>query len=95
MVDQQIGITPPDGISAKEQAIYDRLSGLSGPAFDRAYVKTMVSDHEEDIKEFQKESDSGGRPELKSFASQTLPVLHNHLDSIKSIQSKMSSQGTK
>jgi putative membrane protein len=55
----------------------------------------MVSDHEEDVKEFQKESSSGSSPELKSFAAQTLPTLQSHLDSIKTIQSKMSSQGTK
>jgi putative membrane protein len=92
---QQSGVTLPEGISAKQQASSDKLGKLSGPAFDKAYVKMMVSDHQEDVKEFQKESSSGSSPELKSFAAQTLPTLQSHLDSIKTIQSKMSSQGTK
>jgi putative membrane protein len=94
-IDQKIGLTPPEGISAKEQAAYDRLSRLSGPVFDKTYVKEMLMDHQEDIREFQKEANSGGNPDLKSFASETLPTLQSHLDSIKSIQSKLASQGTK
>jgi putative membrane protein len=50
-----------------------------------------VKDHEEDVKEFQKEADNGKDPQIKNFAQQTLPVLQQHLSKIRSIQSKMSS----
>ena len=95
VIDRQIGITPPEGISAKEQAVYDSLSRLSGPAFDRAYTKVMVSDHQEDVKEFRKEASSGHNPELKEFASQTLPTLRSHLDTIRALESKPATEGTK
>ena len=90
-VAQQENMTLPTELNAKDQAMYDRMSKLSGAAFDRAYVKDMVKDHEMDVKEFQKESTSGKDDNIKNFASQTLPVLQGHLDKIKGISAKMGS----
>ena len=90
-VAQDEGITLPADVNGKQQALYDRLSKLSGADFDKQYVKAMVSDHQEDVKDFQKEANSGKDEKIKSFASQTLPVLQQHLDMIKGIQSKMGS----
>ena len=90
-VAQSEGVTLPSDVSQKDQAIYDKLSKLSGAEFDKQYVKDMVMDHEEDVKEFRKEANSGKDDKVKSFASQTLPVLEGHLSKIKGIQSKMSS----
>lgn len=92
---QKENMTLPTSLNAKDQAEYTKLQNLSGAAFDRAYVKDMVKDHEEDIKEFQKEANNGKDPEMKSFASRTLPVLQMHLTKIKSIQSNMSSGSSK
>jgi putative membrane protein len=88
------GMTLPTSINGKMQAEYSRLQNLSGSAFDQAYVKMMVKDHEEDVKEFQKEANSGSDPKIKSFASETLPTLQGHLNSIKAIQSQMSGGGS-
>jgi putative membrane protein len=85
------GITLPGDVNQKQQATYDRLSKLSGADFDKQYVKSMVMDHEEDVKDFRKEANSGKDEKIKSFASQTLPTLQQHLDKIKGIQSKMGS----
>jgi putative membrane protein len=69
------GIQLRTSIGAKNQATYDRLSELSGAAFDKAYMQDMVRDHEADVKEFERQSQSGTNPALKSFAAQTLPTL--------------------
>jgi len=37
----------------------------------------MVSDHQKDIKAFEKEAKSKSDPEVKGFASKTLPTLKN------------------
>jgi len=73
----------PTDISAKDQAIYDRLSKLNGSAFDRAYAKNMVKDHQADVAAFQKEANGGKSESLKSFASDTLPTLQDHLKEAK------------
>jgi putative membrane protein len=76
-------ITLPNDLSAKDQATYDRLSKLNGAAFDRAYARDMVKDHETDIAAFQKEASAGKDDSLKSFASETLPTLQDHLKQAK------------
>jgi len=72
-------ISLPTEMSAKDQATYDRLSKLSGPAFDRAFTRDMVKDHEADIAAFRHEANDGKDSTIKSFASQTLPTLEDHL----------------
>ena len=76
-------ITLPSDLSAKDQATYYRLSKLNGVAFDRAYARDMVKDHETDIAAFQKEANGGKDDSLKSFASETLPTLQDHLKQAK------------
>jgi putative membrane protein len=90
-VAKQENMTLPSDLTAKDEAMYTRLEKLSGLAFDRAYVADMLKDHEADVKEFQREAHSGTDSAIKNFASQTLPVLQEHLEKIKSIHSKMGS----
>jgi len=76
---QSKGIRLPEEIEAKDRALLTRLSKLNGAAFDRAYMQAMVSDHVKDVNEFKKEANSGRDPQVKSFASNTLPTLEEHL----------------
>jgi putative membrane protein len=85
----QENMTLPTTPDSKDQALYNKLQGLSGADFDKLYVKSMVKDHQEDVKEFQKEADKGKDPQIKNFASQTLPVLQQHLSKIQSIESNL------
>jgi putative membrane protein len=47
----------------------------------------MIKDHEDDIKAFEKESQSGQDADAKAFATATLPTLREHLKMIRSIAS--------
>jgi putative membrane protein len=76
---QQKNLRAPSEMTAQDDALMKRLQGLSGPAFDKAYMSAMVKDHEEDIAEFQKEANSGSDSDVKAFASKTLPTLNEHL----------------
>ncbi len=82
------GITLPTSIDAKDKAEKDRLSKLSGEQFDKAYMDYMVKDHTKDVSEFKKESQSAHDPDVKNFASTTLPTLESHLQEAKSIAPK-------
>jgi putative membrane protein len=83
-------MTLPTDVSSKDKATYDRLSKLSGAAFDRAYAKDMVKDHQTDVAAFQKEANGGKSDSLKSFASETLPTLQDHLKEAKQMMSSVS-----
>jgi putative membrane protein len=76
---QSKNIALPAAIPAKEKALQDRLSKLSGAAFDRAYIQAMLSDHRKDVSEFRRESQSGKDSDVKSWAAKTLPTLEDHL----------------
>jgi putative membrane protein len=88
----QKGVNLPSDLEAKDKALKDHLSKLSGEQFDRAYMKNMVRDHTKDVAEFRKESKSAKDNDLKNFASQTLPTLEDHLKQAKSIAPKEDKQ---
>jgi putative membrane protein len=89
------GVTLPTDLNSKDQAMKERLSKLDGEKFDQAYMKNMVRDHTKDVSEFRKESTSGKDSDLKSFASQTLPTLEDHLKEAKNIAPKQDKQAMK
>jgi putative membrane protein len=80
------GVTLPNSLDGKDKALYDRLSGLSGAAFDRVYMRAMVSDHQQDVAEFQKESETARDQAVRSFASTTLPTLEDHLHMARKVR---------
>ena len=77
------GLTPPSAPDAPHQKVVDKLSALKGRAFDNAYWKQMLDDHKKTIALFQKESASGKDPEIKAFATKTLPTLKQHLQMVQ------------
>jgi len=77
----------PQEPSAKHKAMMARLQKLSGADFDKAYVSEMLKDHQHDVSAFQQESSSAADPDIKNFASQTLPTLQEHLKQVQSLSS--------
>ena len=88
----QIGVEPPTGSSVGEKATYLKLKVLSGDTFDTSFANTMVSDHEGDIKEYQKQAakdDAAGK-----YAKAALPTLQKHLQEAKALQQSLKQQTT-
>jgi putative membrane protein len=77
--------------SAKKRAegASQKFSKLEGADFDKAYMALMVKDHEQDVKEFEKESKDGEDADIKAFAAKTLPTLQKHLDMAKELSDKV------
>jgi len=72
---------PSPGVeSAKQQ-----LSAVSGTAFDQFYMALMLQGHDNAVAEFTHENLVGQNTDLKSFATTTLPVLEDHLNTIRTI----------
>ena len=83
------GITLPDKVDSKHQAMVDKMNGLSATAFDKAYVNAMVAAHKKDDELFAKEASSGHDADIKAFAAKTDEMVKTHLSMIQGIQSKM------
>jgi putative membrane protein len=80
-----LGVSSPSEPSAKQKALYKKLSGLSGEKFDKEFVRSMVKDHKEDIAKYEKESRSGSGA-AADYAKAILPDLHKHLDMAERLQ---------
>ncbi len=89
------GVELPTSLNSKDEATKNRLSKLSGNAFDRAYMQDMVKDHTQDVSDFKKASQTAKDPDVKSWASGTLPTLEDHLKAAKSVVSEKTTASVK
>lgn len=80
---------PATELDSSHKATLEKLKGLSGADFDKAYVDAMVDDHEEDVDLFKEQAENGKDAEIKAFAAKTLPTLQGHLKMINDIKAKM------
>lgn len=85
----QKGVTLPATLPADKRQDLDKMSKLSGAAFDKMYMSHMVKDHKKDVSEFEKEASKASDSTLKNFAQQTLPTLREHLQMAQSIAPKV------
>ncbi|TDN70231.1 DUF4142 domain-containing protein [Paraburkholderia sp. BL10I2N1] len=71
------GLTTPP---AADAAVIGKLQGLKGADFDQAYIgQVALEGHQKAVELFQKESESGTDPQLKTAATKALPVIKHHL----------------
>jgi len=73
------GIAVPAALSIPHQAEYEVLGGLQGEEFDCAYAKQQFAAHICTVALFKAEAERGADPDVKAFASKTLPHLKEHL----------------
>ncbi|WP_423148200.1 DUF4142 domain-containing protein [Rubrolithibacter danxiaensis] len=67
----------------------ENLISKKGIEFDKAYINAMLSDHEKAVALFQQAANEVQDPDLKAFATKTLPVLKEHLDMAKSLAERL------
>lgn len=83
-------IALPAEIGDEAKKDIENLSKKSGKDFDKAYMDMMLDDHNKDVKKFEDAAAKCKDPDLKNFASETLPTLRMHLDSARAITGKKS-----
>ncbi|HUI83373.1 MAG TPA: DUF4142 domain-containing protein [Candidatus Binatia bacterium] len=88
----QRGVALPTGLDAKDKMTKERLSKLHGAAFDKAYMRDMVTDHKKDVAEFRHESTAAHDPTLKDWAGKTLPTLESHLQEAERVAPTVGAQ---
>jgi putative membrane protein len=86
----------PSDTDGKHKATIEKLSKMTGDAFDRAYTQEMVAGHKKAVSAFKAESKSGKDAEVKAWAAKTLPTLEEHLKQIQELsRSVVGTSGTK
>ena len=82
---QSKGVTPDTTPSPVAQAQMAPLNSARPAAFDRLYLHDQVVDHMAAVKVYQDEIANGQDPDLKAFATATLPTIQQHLKSARQL----------
>jgi putative membrane protein len=67
------------GVDGDHNTLAGRLAGLTGEAFDREYLNSVVKDSEKLITLFETQARNGKDAALREWAGKTLPSLRGHL----------------
>lgn len=82
-------IPQPDALDDEHRAMRDQLTNFSGERFDQAYMRGQMTDHQKTAQLLEYEIGSGQDTALKSFASETLPIILDHLHMAQDILARM------
>jgi putative membrane protein len=82
---KQLGVKEPKGPSKKDKELIAKLEGLSGQQFDEEYIKAMLKDHRQDLKEFKDEAQMAQDPNVKQAAQEGAGMISQHLQLIEQI----------
>ena len=83
------GATVPAGVNDDQQKMMAMLQGEKGRKFDHDYIAGQIAGHQDMLTAFQTEAASGTDTDLKSFASQTVPTIQEHLTAAQKLASPM------
>jgi putative membrane protein len=100
----QLNVPMPKQLDQKHRDLVDRLSKLTGAAFDREYMNAMVPGHEEVAAKLRAKTGSQATPNARSsqsvgtsgapgdqltqWAGKSLPTVQHHLERAKELQQK-------
>jgi len=82
----QKNITLPTTLGEDQQKVYDEVLAEKGAELDKKYVSAMLTDHREDIKEYQEAVTKSTDTNIKTYAQKNLPVLQMHLGMLEKMQ---------
>jgi len=86
---QTKGVTLPADVDKASKDAADKLSKESGKAFDKSYIGDMVTGHEKVVAAFEKEAKDGKDPDLKTWVTNSLPTIKDHLKMAKETKAKL------
>lgn len=74
----------PSGMDGEHQALYKKLSGLRGSAFDKAYKAAMFKGHRMAYDAFVDAGKNAANSNVKNYAMRYTPVIATHLEALQS-----------
>ena len=79
----------PTDTDPMHKAVISKISGLSGAAFDKAYMGSQEKAHTDTVGLFEKEISTGKNAGLTAFASKNLPEIEDHTRMIYTVGSNL------
>jgi putative membrane protein len=82
---QQAGVAPPAMLDAKHQAMISSLQAASATEFEKRYIEQQTTAHQEALALHQGYASKGDNAALRAFASQTAPIVEQHLAQLRKL----------
>jgi putative membrane protein len=79
----------PEDLTPDHLEVKKRLDGLNDAAYDLAYIKAQIVDHQKTALLLEWEINSGEDAQLQRFAANTLPKVLHHLERAKAIHAEL------
>jgi len=77
-VAQKLQVDLPQGLPSMKQQELQIIGGMESKMFDQKFVSCMDEHHAKDVTCFRNTAQTAQSPDVKQFASQTLPKLQEH-----------------
>lgn len=90
--DPPAAASPPaasPGAAPSRPPEHTQLMGMSGTAFDKAYVDMLVASHEQSFELYEYATETLPVGAAKKLAEDTLPKIEEHLEQAKSLKAQM------
>jgi putative membrane protein len=84
----------PDGIGEEGQKTSSELKPLYGSDFERKFMEAQIKDHSSDHEKFSNEQRATQTDRIRQFASETIPILQQHLALARAVEAKLDDQTT-
>jgi len=79
------GVTLPNGLSAEAHKDVTDMAEKKDKAFDRAYIKAMVKEHQATMEKLDAAAHNMKDTALQHYAQKTLPIVTAHLEEARHI----------
>lgn len=77
-------------LSPEHQKLQQKLEGLQGKQFDKAYMAAMVTEHQKDLKFYREQATKAPTEKLRTYFGQNISALEKHLEHCQQLKSKLS-----
>lgn len=88
-----LNVSLPVDPAPDQQATYNALIGLSGAAFDRAFIDAVIQSKRAAIAKYEAQA-QGGDSDVAAYAEKTLPDLQDQLRMARMLKMRLSEHNT-
>lgn len=82
------GVVLPSKLDGKNEDLIEDLRKADSKKFDEDYMKSQEKAHKDAVDLFTKTAKASKDPDIRAFASETLPTLQHHLAMAKNLNAK-------
>jgi len=86
------GVTLPTNLTEDQAKCIEKLTDKTGLDYDKEYVSDLKDKHEKTLKQLEKISEKCADPDIKNWATSSIPEVRHHLDMVNAAHENLKSR---